>query len=377
MSAQQFPDDAPLRTWALLARAPWLHAGHLAAAFEFLAAPAPPLKIGGHGPDQRPLPAPARAWLAAPDWRRVDADLRWLARADVTLLPWHAPDYPQQLRHLAEPPAALYLRGDPEVLHTLQVAMIGSRNPTGPGLDTARRFALYLARAGLTITSGMALGIDAASHRGALQAGGGTVAVWGTGLDCIYPPEHAELAEQIAARGALLSEFPPGTSPRRENFPRRNRIISGLAQATLVVEAARGSGSLITARHTLNQGGNVYALPGSIHSPLSFGCHQLIRDGAQLVTSAAEFLDDLKLPLQKQYVANVVRRGDSPLAMDKEYEILLDALGFEPASIDTLVERTGLQSAAIASMLLILELGGSIQPQPGGRYCRLPSVTEQ
>jgi DNA processing protein len=222
------------------------------------------------------------------------------------------------------------------------------------------------------VTSGLALGIDAACHEGALEGGGLTVAVCATGLDRVYPAEHAGLAARIRARGALVSEFPPRTAPLRQNFPRRNRIISGLSLGTLVIEAARESGSLITARHALEQGREVFAIPGSIHSPLSRGCHQLIRQGAKLVEEAGDVLSELRISLPKE---TLTAQRSLPLErdeLDKEYEMLLDALGFEPATIDVLVARTRLGLEQIASMLLILELKGRVAALPGGRYGRIP-----
>jgi DNA processing protein len=271
----------------------------------------------------------------------------------------------------------LYVRGAVSALSSPQLAMVGSRNPTASGRRTAAEFAAFFARAGLTITSGLALGVDGASHDGALAAGGRTVAVLGSGLDEVYPPEHRALAALIATRGALVSEFPPGTRPLPPNFPRRNRIISGLSLGTLVVEAARRSGSLITARLAGEHGREVFAIPGSIHNPLSRGCHALIREGAKLVETAADVLSELKLPFMNQGLAELEESSAGPSApaatLDKDYKILLDALGFEPASADVLVERTGFPSQSVASMLLILELEGRIALQTGSRYVRLPA----
>ncbi|MGC1729279.1 MAG: DNA-processing protein DprA, partial [Steroidobacteraceae bacterium] len=220
--------------------------------------------------------------------------------------------------------------------------------------------------------SGLALGIDAASHEGALRGGGATIAVCATGLDRVYPADHAQLAARIRAGGALVSEFPPGTAPLRGNFPLRNRIISGLSLGTLVVEAGRQSGALITARLALEAGRDVFAIPGSIHSPQSHGCHQLIRDGARLVEAAGDVWTELNIPVRKEPLTSAAAPADSAPELDKEYEMLLDALGFEPATIDALVARTDLPTESIASMLLILELEGRIQALPGGRYGRVP-----
>jgi DNA processing protein len=311
------------------------------------------------------------AWLARPDDALVSSDLRWLEAAGAALLPATSAHYPSLLRESPDAPAVLYALGDPQALNEPQLAMVGSRNPTAGGRSTAREFACFFARAGLTITSGLALGIDTACHEGALAGEGFTVAVLGCGLDQIYPAENQELAKRIAASGAVISEFPPGTPPARAHFPRRNRIIAGLSLGTLVVEAARRSGSLITARLAGNAGRDVFAIPGSIHNPLVRGCHELIRTGAKLVECAEDVLNELKISLSAQLLAAPAHQPSEALKLDKEYKILLDALAFEPASVDSLIERTGMNSESIASMLLILELDGHVAPHPGGRYSRL------
>jgi DNA processing protein len=315
------------------------------------------------------------AWLVAPDETLIDADLRWLDRSGGVLLPATAADYPPLLRESPDAPAVLYVRGETQVLRDPQLAMVGSRNPTAGGRSTARDFASFFARAGLTITSGLALGIDAACHEGALVAGGPTIAVLGCGLDQTYPREHQSLAERIAAQGALISEFPPGTKPMPACFPQRNRIIAGLSHGTLAVEAAQRSGSLITARLAGVAGREVFAIPGSIHNPLARGCHQLIRQGAKLVERPEDVLCELKISLLDQLLESApspaLHPNEAAPKLDKEYKILLDALAFEPASVDSLIERTGMNSESIASMLLILELDGHVAPHPGGRYSRM------
>jgi len=368
--------DSPLRRrLAVAARAPSLSAAQLiqlAAAGADLAVLERPDRaaLAGLGLTTRTI-----AWLAAPDEALIAADLRWLDRSGSVLLPAFASTYPQLLRESPDAPAVLYVRGDVRTLSEPQLAMVGSRNPTAGGRSTAREFAAFFARAGLTITSGLALGIDAACHEGALAADGPTVAVLGCGLDQIYPPENQALAERIAGNGALVSEFPPGTEPLPACFPQRNRIIAGLSHGTLVVEAAQRSGSLITARLAGVAGREVFAIPGSIHNPLARGCHQLIRQGAKLVERAEDVLCELKISLSAQLLASApdephLPKGGAP-ALDKEYKILLDALAFEPASVDSLIERTGMNSESIASMLLILELDGHVAPHPGGRYSRM------
>jgi DNA processing protein len=370
------PASAQLRRrLAIVARAPSLSAAQLS----LLAADDAELRVIER-PDrgalaQLGLTNRTIAWLAAPDVARIDADLRWLDSSGVVLLPSTSAGYPPLLRESPDAPAVLYVRGDVRSLSDPQLAMVGSRNPTAGGRSTAREFAAYFARAGITITSGLALGIDTACHEGALAADGLTVAVLGCGLDQVYPPENQALAQRIAASGAVISEFPPGTEPLPACFPQRNRIIAGLSHGTLVVEAAQRSGSLITARLAGVAGREVFAIPGSIHNPLARGCHQLIRQGATLVERAEDVLCELNISLSAQLVASTPMAphlpGEGAPTLDKEYKILLDALAFEPASVDSLIERTGMNSESIASMLLILELDGHVAPHPGGRYSRM------
>jgi len=309
--------------------------------------------------------------LGSPEIDLVAADEAWLDAAGVVLLPATSPDYPPLLALLPDAPAVLYARGDVSVLSEPQVAIVGSRTPTAGGRDTARTFAAQFARAGLGITSGLALGIDTASHEGALAAGGVTTAVLGCGLDVCYPSQNRALADRIAASGAVISEFPPGTPPRPAHFPQRNRIIAGLSAGTLVVEAACRSGSLITARLAGTAGREVFAVPGSIHNEMVRGCHELIRQGAKLVERVEDVLCELKLSLSDQIAGPASPASSDGPVLDKAYKILLDALAFEPASVDSLIERTGLNSESIASMLLILELDGHVAPHPGGRYSRM------
>jgi DNA processing protein len=325
------------------------------------------------------LPPAAREFLRAPDETLLAADLRWLRASGARLILWGEDDYPPQLAATPRSPAALYALGDVALLKAPQLAMVGARQASPAGKALARELAGALAQAGLVITSGLAVGIDAASHEGALAAGGRTVAVLGSGLDRTYPPQHVSLAQRIREAGVLVCELPPGTPPRPENFPRRNRIISGLALGTLVVEAAERSGSLITAREALDQGREVFAVPGSVRSRLSRGCHALIRQGAHLVEEPGDVLRELSFlqhiqgvipqPTGAAHGQESAPRGGAPL--DKEYEMLLDALGFEPVSLDTLVARSGLSGGSIASMLLILELEGRVAPYPGGLYGRI------
>lgn len=297
----------------------------------------------------------------------VDADLAWLEQPGRHLLLLTDPAYPQRLREIADPPPLLFVIGAPNCLALPQLAMVGSRNASRGGTETARDFAEHLAGTGLCITSGLAAGIDAAAHRGALAAEGRTVAVAGTGLDRVYPARHRELAHEIAERGALVSEFPPGTPPMRENFPRRNRIISGLSLGTLVVEASLRSGSLITARYALEQGREVYAVPGSIHNPLARGCHALIRQGAKLVESVDDILEELSVPAPQQDPLPALETDpDEPF--DEDYREVLEALGHDPVPVDLIVQRTELTPAAVSSILLVLELKGHVTAVAGGRY---------
>ncbi len=327
------------------------------------------------------LPAGASRALEAPQGRHLAGDRTWVEREGITLIDALSPLYPPRLAEAQAAPALLYVQGDATLLSSPQLAMVGSRSPTEGGRRTAREFAGDLAQAGLTITSGLALGIDAASHEGALAAQGRTIAVLGSGLERVYPREHCALAARIAAQGALVSEFPPDTPPQRHNFPLRNRLIAALSMGTLVVEAARASGSLITAQRAIELDRQVFAIPGSIHNPLARGCHALIRQGARLVEDVRDVLGELKFSLPQQLVMSLpgspggARGGGA--ALDKECKILLDALGFEPTGVDSLVERTGLPSQSVVSMLLILELEGAVELLPGGRYLRLPGQADQ
>lgn len=289
----------------------------------------------------------------------------WLAAGDHHLLTLGDDRYPAPLLQTADPPLMLYVQGQLEALnHPRLLAMVGSRNPTPQGEGNAREFARALAQADFCIVSGLALGIDGAAHSGALEGGGTTVAVVGTGLDTVYPKRHEALARRIAAQGALVSEYPLGTPPRAENFPQRNRIIAGLSQGTLVVEAAVRSGSLITARCAAEQGREVFAIPGSIHAPQSRGCHALIRQGAKLVESAQDILEDLHL-------TGPAEAPSLPSApSDEGGGGLLTAMGFDPVGLDALQARTGLDTATLQAQLLELELEGRVGRLPGGLFQR-------
>ena len=325
------------------------------------------------------LPGTLRLALQGIPWDLVAQDLVWLTGAHNHFVPIDSPDYPALLRDIADPPLGLFVHGDPGVLSLPQLAVVGSRNPSTGGARTARDFAAHLAGAGLVITSGLAVGIDAAAHEGALEGGGITLAVTATGLDRVYPARHRELAHHIAERGALVSEFPPGTPPLPGHFPRRNRIISGLAVGTLVVEAALKSGSLITARLAVEQGREVFAIPGSIHNPLARGCHALIRQGAKLVETADDIAEELTAlfgGLLLQSAASEAPPVQDHQLADPEYRQLLDALGYDPMTVDALVARTGFSAEVVSSMLLLLELEGHVSSSPGGFFTRNGSTTE-
>ena len=308
----------------------------------------------------------SRSSLHNQDSEGVRRDLAWLSGGEQNhVIPWGDERYPPLLRELSDPPLLIYVTGEPGLLGTSQLAIVGSRNPTPAGRELAFRFASNLARTGLTITSGMAIGIDASAHEGALASTGRTVAVTATGLDRTYPSRHRELARRISDRGAMVSEFAVSTPPRRRAFPRRNRIISGLAIGTLVVEATERSGSLITARLAGEQGREVLAVPGSVLSPLSRGCHALIRDGAALVESEADVLAEFqRLPLPPTAGSHYRPQTD-------EFAALLSAAGHDPVTIDTLVRRSGLTADTVCSMLLRLELQGVVKTMPGGHYIRV------
>ena len=303
-----------------------------------------------------------------PDWTAIDYDLAWLEQENNHAITLHDPIYPVQLKEIADPPPVLFVRGNPDLLKLPQIAMVGSRNPSVSGMETARDFARTLSRHGFVITSGLALGIDAASHRGALDAHGYTIAVAGTGLDRVYPARHKDLATEIVNTGTIVSEFPPGTTAKANHFPRRNRIISGLCQGLLVVEAAKQSGSLITARMALEQNREVFAIPGSIHNPLARGCNALIREGAKLVETTQDIMEELHQYNQQDDIS-------APLpvqtTLDLEQQTLLNLVMFSPTSIDMLVENTGQSVEVISSMLLVLELQGYIEATAGGCYTRI------
>lgn len=370
------------RAWLALSRVPGL--GHAEAirmasraggAQALAGAPGAELRRAGLKEDQ------VRA-LHRPDAKALERDAAWLAGDGHALLAADDEDYPALLLRIPDPPPVLWVQGDPAALWTPQLAVVGSRNPTPGGRDNAREFCRHLARSGLTVTSGLAAGVDGEAHAAALAGGGVTVAVAGTGLDRVYPARHRELAHRIGDSGALVSEFPPGTGVRREHFPSRNRIISGLSLGVLVVEAGVRSGSLITARHGVEQGREVFAIPGSIHNPLARGCHRLIRQGAKLVETAADIVEELA-PMARELGGHLDRLLAAPAStggsghdadaregLDPEEQKVLEAIGYDPTSVDTVVERTGLTPESVSSMLLIMEMRGLVTASGGGLYSR-------
>lgn len=296
----------------------------------------------------------------------VEKALRWSDEPGNHIVTLGDAAYPPALLEIADPPVLLYVKGELALLSRPSLAMVGARSATPQGEANAEAFARALSEANLTVVSGLALGIDGAAHRGALTGPGRTVAVIGTGADRIYPARNAELARRIAEDGAIVSEYPLGTPPTAHNFPRRNRLIAGLAQGVLVVEAALQSGSLITARLAAECGREVFAIPGSIHSPVARGCHKLIRDGAKLVESAQDILEELRIPQHAPAVPAVVN-----VAEEGEQGQIMAALGHDPVEMDTLVHRTGLTAEALYAILLTLELEGRVSRLPGNRFQRL------
>ncbi len=319
----------------------------------------------------------------------TDRTIAWAGEPGNHVLTLADADYPQRLLEIADPPIMLYVKGSVELLSRVSLAVVGSRNATVQGLTNAEDFSVSLAASGLTIVSGLALGIDTSAHRGSLRAyasspatAGSTIAVIGTGADIVYPARNRALAHEIAEHGCIVSEYPLGMQAISSNFPRRNRIISGLARAVLVVEAAARSGSLITARMAAEQGRDVFAIPGSIHSPLAKGCHQLIKQGAKLVESAQDVLEELdaiSLPNARLLVPLISQEkdllhafaGDTPAVASVQENPVLNAMGFDPVRHDELAQRCSLDSADLAAQLLALELEGRLEMLPGGAYQRI------
>jgi DNA processing protein len=363
-------DSRELGAWLRLTETPQLGRGlarKLLAAFgspHAAIAATTAARTGVIGPVAAAALAEAAETLAA----LTDATLAWLAAADGAprdVIPLGDPHYPNALLEAPDPPLLLYVQGRIELLQAESIAIVGSRSPTPQGADNARAFASHLSHGGLTIVSGLAMGVDAAAHAGALEGAASTIAVVGTGLDQIYPRRNSTLGQRIFREGLIVSEYSLGMPPLAINFPRRNRIIAGLARGTLVVEATLQSGSLITARMANEAGREVFAIPGSIHSPQSRGCHALIKQGAKLVETAQDILEELSWP----QAATATSSAADALS---DADPLLDALGFEPVTLDALVARTGASAAELSVRLLDLELDGHVARLPGQLFQRQP-----
>jgi DNA processing protein len=328
--------------------------------------------------------------IVEPNLERVDAALAWATAAGHHLVRIGTDLFPELLTRITDPPVLLFVNGDPDVLHLPTLAIVGSRNPTTGGIQNAHDFANHLGQAGFAIASGLAQGIDTAAHTGALHGNARTVAFLGHGIDRVYPAANRDLAHQIAESGALVSEYPLGAPPRKEHFPERNRLISGCSMGTLVVEAARRSGSLITARLSSEQGREVFAIPGSIHNALSRGCHSLIRQGAKLVESADDIVSELgpmvshlttlaKLDGSENGADEQLMQNDpapeSPSSLrsnlDDEYKLLIKMMAHDPATVDEIARKSRLTIDQVSSMLLILELEGEVEALNGGQYALL------
>lgn len=358
---------ADLRAWLSLLRCSGLGAAAVSGLIERHGSAAAAIAAGRNGWIAAGISREVWSALECVDPQQVEADAAWCEAPRRGLIPFNDARYPQRLREIPGRPTALFFRGDAELLELPQLAIVGSRNATPQGLEIAEGFSAELARRGLTITSGLALGVDAAAHRGALAADGNTIAVCGTGLDRVYPARNKLLAGEIDQRGLLVSEFAPGTAPRPENFPRRNRIIAGLSLGVLVVEAARESGSLITARLAAEQGREVFAIPGSIHNLMARGCHRLIRQGAKLVETADDVLEEIGGQVGAWLQAGSPQASTDP----HRHQRVLDVLGDRPRAIDELVEALGMGVDALSTALLELELDGRVAPAAGGRVMRL------
>ncbi len=364
------PDAAQLAAWIRLEQSPGVGGATVRKLLAQFATPQHIFEagydaLGAHVPGAvaRVLSEPAAAAIE----RQVEFTLAWLARPGNHLLTLLDAAYPPALSHIPDPPPLLYLKGRPELLAAPMLAIVGSRNATVQGKANAEVFAQALSCAGLTIVSGLALGIDAAAHQGALGGAGSTVAVIGTGIDTVYPARNHALAHRIAEEGCIVSEYALGTPPLAANFPRRNRIISGLSAGVLVVEAAARSGSLITAQVAASQGRDVFAIPGSIHSALAKGCHKLIKEGAKLVESAADVLEEL----HGSPLATMVRPARQPDDASPEARAVLAAMAFEPAEPDMLALQCALAPGQLSLVLLELELAGRVERLPGGLFQRI------
>lgn len=374
------------RDWLTIINAPSIGGASLISVIESLGGAAAMVAASARDLTRHGLPQAAADAITRPDQAAIEKGLRWLSQPGHHLLCWDNDDYPALLRRINGPPAALFVDGDPGCLWQPQIAVIGSRNPTAGGLDHARDFASTLARQGMTITSGLAGGIDTAAHTAAMDAGAMTIAVNGTGLDVVYPASSQQVAERIRSQGAMISELPLGSPPKRQHFPSRNRIISGLSLAVLVIEAGLNSGTLITARKAAEQGRDVFALPGSLHNPMAKGCHRLIREGARLVETTADIMQELgpiAAELQMEIRQRLGLTADGPnetevqparhknkLLDDADYSAVWGVLGYDPKPVDTIIEQSGLSAREVSSMLLMMELKGMVKKHANGCFFR-------
>lgn len=308
------------------------------------------------------------------DLHSAARDLEWCEKNNCSIITLKDPDYPPQLFEIYDAPLLLFVRGCVKVLSEIQIAMVGSRNPSVMGKENAEHFSYALAKAGLIITSGFALGIDKLCHVGSISASGKTIAVFGTGLNCIYPASHRALLDTVILNGAVVSEFPPEELPKARNFPRRNRIISGLSVGVLVVEAAIRSGSLITAKFAIEQGREVFAIPGSIHNTLSKGCHQLIQQGAKLVETTQDIIEELGILSQYQKTPKITENHTPLTKIDVKSMELLQHMGYEVTPLDVMIRRSGLTASEVSSILLYLEMQGYVQSVCGGFVRTLKEV---
>ena len=373
------------RDWLTIVNAPSVGGASLIGIIESMGGAAAVVAASARDLTRHGLPEEAVDAITRPDQAAIEAGLQWLSQPNHHLLCWDSDDYPALLRRINGPPAALFIDGDPGCLWQPQIAVIGSRNPTAGGLDHARDFASTLARQGMTITSGLASGIDAAAHTAAMDTGAMTIAVNGTGLDIVYPASSRQVAKRVCAQGAMVSELPLGSPPKRQHFPSRNRIISGLSLAVLVIEAGLNSGTLITARKAAEQGRDVFALPGSLNNPMAKGCHRLIREGARLVETTADIMQELG-PVAAELHMEIRQRlqqADSPheaeevpskrkpeLLDDSDYSAVWAVLGFDPKPVDTIIEQSGLSAREVSSMLLMMELKGMVKKHDNGCFFR-------
>jgi DNA processing protein len=367
--------------WLVFLRAPGLSAVKRRAAFDVLGSIERVIGMTDVQARALKIPSDALNYWRKPDSAVIASDLAWLAADDRHLLTLDSPDYPPLLAQASDAPVALFAMGDPARLNLPSIAVVGSRGASNQALEFAQQLGHAFSAAGLTVISGLAIGIDTAAHKGALVGPGTTVAVLANGLDAIYPKQNLDLANKIVQQGgALVSEMPLGTQPLPALFPQRNRIISGLSLGVVVVEASMQSGSLVTARFAGEQGREVFAVPGSIHNPMARGCHQLIRQGAKLVESANDVLNDLQLQIRAEMQSGsavaTVRSAKSSASKalvaeaPSEYADLLSAMGFDAITLDRLVDITGASISQLSSALMTLEMDGHVEAQAGGRWLR-------